>query len=92
MDRLEQAVNELLALFSRAADWLLAGLADLEQWLRRELAGLGIPPEAQTAIMILAALLLLLIVLRLFGGVIRVVLVVFLILLALHVVLPLAHA
>lgn len=92
MEKVDQAINALLALFASAADAVLAGLAAVEQWLRTQLTGLGVAPQIQTAIMIAVAILLLLLVLRVFGGVIRVVLVVFLILLALHVVLPLAHA
>ncbi|MBO0711072.1 MAG: hypothetical protein J2P47_07330 [Acetobacteraceae bacterium] len=92
MEKLDQAVNELLALLARLTSAGLAGLAAIEQWLRTELAVLGLPREAQTAIMVAAALLLLLIVVRLFGGVIRAVLVLFLILLVLHVVLPMTHA
>jgi len=92
MKKVDQAINALLALFASAADAVLAGLAAVEQWLRTQLTGLGVAPQIQTVIMIAVAILLLLLVLRVFGGIIRVVLVVFLILLALHVVLPLAHA
>jgi len=92
MEKVDQAINALLALFASAADAVLAGLAAVEQWLRTQLSGLGVAPQIQTVIMIAVAILLLLLVLRVFGGIIRVVLVVFLILLALHVVLPLAHA
>lgn len=92
MEKVDQAINALLALFASAADAVLAGLAAIEQWLRIQLTGLGVAPRIQTVIMIAAAIVLLLLVLRVFGGVIRVVLVIFLILLALHVVLPIAHA
>jgi hypothetical protein len=92
MEKVDQAINALLALFASAADAVLAGLAAVEQWLRTQLTGLGVAPQIQTVIMVAVAILLLLLVLRVFGGIIRVVLVVFLILLALHVVLPLAHA
>jgi hypothetical protein len=92
MEKVDQAINALLALFASAADAVLAGLAAVEQWLRTQLTGLGVEPRIQTVIMVAVAIVLLLLVLRVFGGVIRVVLVVFLILLALHVVLPLAHA
>lgn len=92
MEKVDQAINALLALFASAADAVLAGLAAVEQWLRTQLTGLGVQPQIQTVIMVAVAIILLLLVLRVFGGIIRVVLVVFLILLALHVVLPLAHA
>ena len=92
MHQVDSAINSLLLLFRSAANTVLAGLTAVEQWLRVQLTGLGIAPAIQTAIMLAVAVLLILLVLRVFGGVIRVLLVVFLILLALHVVLPLAHA
>ena len=92
MHQVDNAINSLLLLFRSAANAGLAGLAAVEQWLRVQLTGLGIAPAIQTVIMLAVAVLLILLVLRVFGGVIRVLLVVFLILLALHVVLPLAHA
>ena len=92
MHQVDNAINSLLLLFRSATNAVLAGLAAVEQWLRVQLTGLGIAPTIQTVIMLAVAVLLILLVLRVFGGVIRVLLVVFLILLALHVVLPLAHA
>ena len=92
MSQVDHAINSLLALFRAAADVVLAGLAAVEQWVRIKLTGLGVAPGIQTVIMLAVAVLLILLVLRVFGGVIRVLLVVFLILLALHVLLPLAHA
>ncbi len=92
MHQLDHAITALLALFRAASDVVLAGLAAVEQWLRVQLTGLGVAPGLQTAIMLAAAVVLAVLVLRVFGGVIRILLIVFLILLALHVLLPLAHA
>ena len=91
MEKVDQAIDALLALFATAADAVLAGLAAIEEWVRLQLTSVGLAPQFQTAIMVAFAVVLLLLVLRVFGGVIRVLLVLFLILLALHVVLPLAH-
>ena len=71
MEKVDQAINALLALFASAADAVLAGLAAVEQWLRTQLTGLGVAPQIQTVIMIAVAILLLLLVLRMFGGIIR---------------------
>jgi hypothetical protein len=91
MQAVERTVDALLALFRTGADWVLGVLAAIEQWLRGQLAAIGAPPGIQTAIMLVVALLLVLAALRVFGGLIRVLVVAFLILLALHAVLPLAH-
>ena len=92
MHQVDSALNSLLLLFHAAVNAVLAGLAAVEQWLRIQLTGLGVAPSLQTAVMLAVAVLLIVLVLRVFGGVIRVLLIVFLVLWALHVVLPLAHA
>ncbi len=91
MDQVDQAINALLRLFRAAGDALLAGLAAVEVWLRVQLSHLGVERSIQPVILTAVAILLLVAILRLFGGAIRVLLVVLLILLALHVVLPIAH-
>ena len=92
MHQVDSALNSLLLLFRAAVNAVLAGLGAVEQWLRIQLTGLGVAPSLQTAVMLAVAVLLIVLVLRVFGGVIRVLLIVFLVLWALHVVLPLAHA
>jgi len=88
MERVDQAITKLLALIKSLVDLVLGALAAVEVWLRGQLAGLGVAPPIQTVILIAVAVLLIAAALRLFGGVLRGVVVIFLILLALHALIP----
>jgi hypothetical protein len=88
LDRVNQAITELLALIRSLVDLILGGLAAIETWLRGQLAGLGVAGPIQTIILLAVALLLIVAALRLFGGVLRAIVVIFLILLALHALMP----
>ncbi len=92
MQRVSQVIETVLALFRTGLDWTLGLLVAAEQWLGTQLTAAGVPHDIQAPIMVAVAIVLLLLVLRIFGGVIRVLLVIFLILLALHAVMPLVHA
>jgi hypothetical protein len=88
MGRVDQAITNLLALIRELVDLVLSGLAAIEVWVRHELAGLGVAPPIQTIILIAIAVVLIAVTLRLFGGVLRAVVAIFLVLLALHVLIP----
>jgi hypothetical protein len=88
MERVDQAITKLLALVRDLVDLVLGGLAAIEVWLRGQLAGLGVVRPIQTIILIAAAVVLIALTLRLFGGVLRAVVVIFLVLLALHTLIP----
>jgi len=88
MERVDQAITKLLALIKSLVDLVLGALAAVEVWLRGQLAGLGVAPPIQTVILIAVAVVLIALALRLFGGVLRGVVVIFLILLALHALIP----
>ena len=88
MDRVDQAITKLLALIKSLVDLVLGALAAIEVWLRGQLAGLGVAPRIQTIILIAVAVVLIAVTLRLFGGVLRAVVVIFLALLALHALMP----
>lgn len=88
MDRVDQAITKLLALIKSLVDLVLSVLAAIEVWLRGQLAGLGVAPRIQTIILIVVAVVLIAVTLRLFGGVLRAVVVIFLALLALHALMP----
>jgi hypothetical protein len=88
LNRVNQAITELLALIRSLVDLILSGLAAIEAWLRGQLTGLGVSGPIQTIILLAVALLLIVLALRLFGGVLRAIVVIFLILLALHALMP----
>jgi hypothetical protein len=88
MGRVDQAITKLLALIKSLVDLVLSALAAIEVWLRGQLAGVGVAPPIQTIILIAVAVVLIAVTLRLFGGVLRAVVVIFLVLLALHALMP----
>ena len=68
---------------------LFAGIFGLiETFLRRLLSQAGLSANVQSVVIIVVAVLFILAVLRAFGGVFRVLLIVFLLLLVIHVMLP----
>lgn len=92
MDNFRHVVNSLLQLVLGLGDLIVAGIMAIELWLRAQLSQLGISQPIQTVILLAVAVVLIVAALRLFGGLIRVALVLVLILIAIHVVMPLVHA
>jgi len=74
MDAFTHAINTLLQLLVHIGDLLVAALVAVELWLRGQLATFGLPPAVQTVIMLALAALLIVGSLRLFGGLIRLIL------------------
>lgn len=68
---------------------LLAGLfGTLENALRGAMQGAGLAHDVQTAVLVIAGVLFVVAALRLLGGVFRLLIIAFLILLLLHVAMP----
>jgi hypothetical protein len=88
MDAFTNAINSLLHLLVQIGDLLVAGLVAVELWVRGQLATFGLPPAVQTVIMLALAAVLILGSLRLFGGLIRIIVLLVLILIAIHILLP----
>jgi hypothetical protein len=88
VENLQTAIASLLQVLKQLAVALASILTELEVLLRNELQHLGVPPNLQTVILIAVAVLLILGALRLFGGVIRIAIVLILLLVAIHIVLP----
>ncbi len=88
MQSFSQFVTSLLHALIQLGNVIVAALVALELWLRAQLAQMGLPPLIQTIVMLALAGLLILGSLRLFGGLIRVIVVLVLILIALHILLP----
>ncbi len=68
--------------------YVLAVLAIVENACRQVMTTLGVPGEAQPIVLLVVAVLFIIAVLRFFGGFLRLILMVFLILLVLRVLLP----
>lgn len=88
MGSFENAINTLLDLLKQFAMAVAAILTSLELWLRAELQALGVPHTVQTLVLLVVAAILVLGSLRLFGGLIRVAVVLILLLIAIHIVMP----
>ena len=88
MDSFSHVINQLLQLLIALGHALVAALITIELWLRTQLGQLGLTPSVQTAIMVGIAAVLILGSLKLFGGLIRVAVILVLILVAIHIVLP----
>jgi hypothetical protein len=85
---LQTAVDTLLKLLMQFGVAVAAILTELELLLRGELQQLGVTHQVQTLILLAVAALLVLGALRLFGGLIRIAVVLILVLIAIHVVMP----
>jgi hypothetical protein len=88
LDSFEHVINSLLQFLIRLGDVIVGGIVTLELWMRGQLSQFGLTPQVQTVIMVALAAVLILGSLRLFGGLIRVAVVLVLILIALHIVMP----
>jgi hypothetical protein len=89
MDSFDHALNAFVQLLVQIGDMLVAAVVAAELWLRGQLATLGVAPPLQSAIMIGLAIVLILSAFRLFGGLIRMVVVLVLVLVVVHIVMPL---
>ncbi len=83
-----QALATLVSWFRASLHALSSVLAVIDTALRQDLGRLGIPADAQRVLLLIINVALIILVLRLFGGVIRVLLVVFFVLLLVHVLAP----
>ncbi len=88
METFTRAVDALLQLLIQIGDLILAGIVAVELWFRAQFALLGLPPPIQTVLLVAIAAVLILAALRLFGGLIRVAVVLVLLLVVIHVLLP----
>jgi hypothetical protein len=89
VDSFKNVVNSLLQLVLELGNLIVAGIVFIELWLRGELTQFGLPQTAQTIILLLLAVVLIVGALRLFGGLIRVAVVLILILIGIHILMPL---
>jgi hypothetical protein len=85
---LQTAIDTLLKLLIQFGVAVAAILTEFELLLRGELQLLGVPHTIQTLILLAVAALLVLGSLRLFGGLIRIAVVLILVLIAIHIVMP----
>ena len=91
MDQVKGALDETLNLFWRGLAFILGGISYVEAWLRGFLQQMGLPPGVQTVLLILAALALFVIAFKALGGILRLLVIVFLVLLVVQLLGPLGN-
>jgi hypothetical protein len=91
LDSFKHVINSLLQLLIQLGDIIVGWIVIIENALRGELMRLGVAPPLQTVILLAFAIILILGALKLFGGLIRVAVVLVLILIAIHVLVPIVH-
>jgi hypothetical protein len=91
MDDVRRVLNSLLDLVFRLGDIIVTGIIAIEFWLRSQLGLLGVPAPFQTIILIALAVVLIVLALRLFGGLIRIAIILILALIAIHILMPVLH-
>jgi hypothetical protein len=91
VDSFKHVINNLLQLLIQLGDVIVGWIVIIENALREQLMHLGVAPPLQTIILLALAVILILGALKLFGGLIRVAVVLVLILIALHVLMPILH-
>jgi hypothetical protein len=93
MDDVNRVLDSLLQLVVGLGDLIVNAIVAIELWLRVQLGTMGLSPQIQTVILIALAVLLILGALRLFGGLVRIAVVLILALIAVHILMPvLQHA
>jgi hypothetical protein len=88
VDSLKQLLSQLLHIVFEVGNLLVAGIIAVEAWLRGVMTGAGLPEQLQSVVLIVIAVLLVVSCLRLFGGLIRIAVVLILLLVALHFLAP----
>lgn len=91
MDSFKHTINSVLALLLQIGDLIVAGIVAIESWLRDQLGQFGLPPGIQTTILVALAALLIVTALKMFGGLIRIALILVLLLIAIHILTPALH-
>lgn len=88
MDSFKHVINSLLQLLIQLGNVIVGWIVIIETWLRGQLLQMGVAPQLQSVILLAFAVVLILGALKLFGGLIRVAVVLVLILIAIHILMP----
>ena len=88
MSSAQQFIDALLRLLIQFGNLVMGFILTIELWLRSQLDQFGVSHNVGTVILLAVALFLIVTALRLFGGLIRVALILFLLLLLIDLLLP----
>jgi hypothetical protein len=92
VDNFNHLLNQFLQLILLVGNVLVTGIIAVQTWLRGALASFGVPEQVQSVVLVVVAVLLVLTCLRLFGGLIRLAILLLLVLVAVHFVAPMLPA
>lgn len=88
MDDFKRTIDTILALLLQIVNLIVAGIVAMEMWLREQLGQFGLASGVQTLILVTLAVLLIVASLKLFGGLIRIALILVFLVIALHILMP----
>jgi hypothetical protein len=88
MGDLTRVVSDVLMLLIRMGTAILSAVEAIEMSMREQLAVMGVSPLTQTLILVVLAFAIILLALRVFGGLLRLAVIVVLVLIALQVMMP----
>lgn len=91
VDNVARTIEALLRFVLYLGGVIVAAIIAIEYWLREQLTQLHVPRATQTVVLVLLTVLLVIGSLRLFGGLIRLALVVVLMLIAIDVIVPMVQ-
>jgi hypothetical protein len=88
---MNRAMDVVLTLILRLVGLVMAAIGLIEGALRGLMTRGGIDPQVQAIVLVAAAVVLIVAALRAFGGILRVLIIIFLALLLVHVLMPGLH-
>lgn len=92
MDDVKRVLDRLLELLLSLGAVIVNSIIAIELWIRNQLTGWGVPAGIQTAVLVVLAIVLVALAFRLFGGLVRIAIIILLALIALHILMPVLHA
>jgi len=92
MDQVNSVLDSLLKLIISLGNIIVDAIVSIELWMRTQLTTMGLSPQLQTVVLVVLAIVLIVAALRLFGGLVRIAVILVLALIAVHILMPVLHA
>ena len=92
MDQVNSVLDSLLKLIISLGNIIVDAIVSIELWMRTQLTTMGLSPQLQTVVLVVLAIVLIVAALRLFGGLVRIAVILVLALIAVQILKPALHA
>jgi hypothetical protein len=92
MDQVNSVLDSLLKLIISLGNIIVDAIVSIELWMRTQLTTMGLSPQLQTVVLVVLAIVLIVAALRLFGGLVRIAVILVLALIAVQILMPVLHA